>query len=232
LVFAHHDQQLAVAAALRADEVLHDATVRQTHRGEPATGHEIPVVAVTDVDAVWFVAAHDSRVVERLRAFASLDIEGHLVDTIERWPAPSGHDRSSRRLAFVTRLATIDRATFRERWSVHAALVRAHQPSIAAYTRSSTAGGLCHDPSTASPSSRTSRTPTARRHRATTRTRAATRSRPTSPAFSHRADHAACGYAAPDAAPAASMSERGTGRPRGNVQWIMRLLGRIGALPA
>jgi hypothetical protein len=135
LVFAHHDQQLAVAAALRADEVLHDATVRQTHRGEPATGHEIPVVAVTDVDAVWFVAAHDSRVVERLRAFASLDIEGHLVDTIERWPAPSGHDRSSRRLAFVTRLATIDRATFRERWSVHAALVRAHQPSIAAYTQ-------------------------------------------------------------------------------------------------
>lgn len=136
LVFADHDEQIAVAAAIRTDDALRDVDVRQTRRCEPVPGHVIPVVAVTDIDAVWFVAAHDPHVVERLRAFASLGIEGHLVDTIERWPAPPDHDRTSpRRLAFVSRLATIDRATFRERWGVHAGLVRIHQPSIAAYTQ-------------------------------------------------------------------------------------------------
>lgn len=121
---------------MRTDDDLRDLSVRQTHRCGPAPGQVIPVVAVTDIDAVWFVTAHTPQVVERLRSFASLGVEGHLLDTIERWPAPRDHDGASpRRLAFVSRLATIDRATFRDRWEVHARLVRVHQPSIAAYTQ-------------------------------------------------------------------------------------------------
>ena len=136
LVFTTAHDEAVVAHEMRNHEALREVAVRRLARSEPAAGHEIPVVAVTDVEAVWFVPAHDPLVFERLQLFATFGIEVHLVDTIERWPVPVDHDASSpRRLAFVSRLAAIDRATFRARWDVHAGLARVHQQSIAAYTQ-------------------------------------------------------------------------------------------------
>lgn len=124
-----HDDA-SIAAAL---EPLDAATRRLVRCAVPA---DVPVPAsgVDDVEAMWIVRLTDACTVDDVRA-ATDGIEGHLVTTHERWPASGDHVVPEHRFAFVHRRAGLDPLAFAAAWEVHAALVRVHQPAVAAYSQ-------------------------------------------------------------------------------------------------